>query len=110
MSTHATNDDRVAGIRACIRLRVKNIPGEILKRPWTLGQIFCQFRLQRDLDPLGDSHSFDDFRIPGGFDSEEDVKRWFVYDLGVEGQVARTEHHRITHEVYRGCRMEDGSL
>lgn len=106
----ATEASQVKGTRVCIRIALQSIPGEVFSRPFTLGDIFCQAQLEREFNPTGDGHSFDDLHIPQGFDSEKDVKRWFIYDLGVQGKVDSSEHYKIVHECYRGCRLEDGSL
>ncbi|WPG98149.1 Hypothetical protein R9X50_00093500 [Acrodontium crateriforme] len=104
------HQERVDGQRVCIYISVQSIPGSPSARPFTLGEIFCQIQFGRELNLYEDSHSIDDLHIPGGFDSENDVKRWFVYDLGVRQTLDSSEHHRILHEPYRGCRLDDGTL
>ena len=94
----------------CIRIALQSIPGEISRRPFTLGDIFCQAQLKREFNVAGDASSFDDLHIPQGFDSEKDVKRWFIYDLGVQGKIDPSEHYQIVHKCYRGCQLDDGSL
>lgn len=105
-----TEASQVLGTRVCIRMSLQNIPGEILRRPLTLGNIYCESQLKRKFKTAGDGHSFDDLHIPPGVESEEDVKRWFIYDFGVQGKVDSSDYDKIVHEAYRACRLEDGSL
>jgi hypothetical protein len=109
-TTSLADSPPLVGKRVVIRIALKSIPGDVLARPFTLGRIYCENELNRPFDAVGDSHQFDDLHIPPGFDSEEDVKRWFIYDFGVEGRVDPSEYTRIPHECYRGCQLEDGSL
>jgi hypothetical protein len=69
--------------------------------------LFCKAHLGRDLDEVnGRDHS----TIPPGFDSEEDVKRWFIFDFNVKALVSRENLRRdVRHECYLGC-MRDGEL
>lgn len=106
----ATEASQIKGTRVCIQIALQSIPGEVLRRPFTLGEIFCQVQLKREFDPIGDGSCYDDLHIPQGFDSEKDVKRWFIYDLGVQGKVDSSDYYKIAHECYRGCQLEDGSL
>jgi len=94
-------------LRVIIRIPLKYIPGEILARPLTLGKLFCEAHLHRDLDErCGRDHLI----IPPGFDSEQDVKRWFIIDYNVKGLVRREDLQRnVRHEYYLGC-MRDGEL
>jgi hypothetical protein len=94
-------------LRVIIRIPLKYIPGEIRARPFMLGRLFCKTRLGRDFDEVcRRDHS----TIPPGFDSEEDVKRWFLFDFNVK-EVVKRENLRQTvrHECYLGC-MRDGEL
>lgn len=62
-------------VRAIIRANVKKVPGNPLARPNTLGRLFCQQELQRDLKLRCDETGFDAVHTLPGFDSEKDVRR-----------------------------------
>jgi len=98
--------------RVLIRARVVDIPGDPLKRPWTLWQSFCHEKLKRD--PIYDSDSGerrDELHIPGGFDASTDIKRWFLIDVGVRGPKSPAEHLCLHYKVYRAILDEQkGSL
>lgn len=85
--------------RVIVFARVTDIPGDALARPCTLGNFLCNHELGRDLD-LNGADQFDYVHIPPGFDSENPVNRWFVYDLGVTGPLNETEVSQNLHCVY----------
>ena len=94
-------------LRVIIRIPLKYIPGEVLRRPFTLGQLFCKAHLGRDLD---EKCRRDHLTIPPGFDSDKDIKRWFIFDFNVKEFIGREDLRRtVRHECYRGC-LRDGEL
>ncbi|KAF1821981.1 uncharacterized protein K489DRAFT_380725 [Dissoconium aciculare CBS 342.82] len=93
-------------VRVCIRIPLKYIPGAILRRPVTLGEMFCETHLNRNFEAASGR---DHVTIPPGFDSENDVKRWFIFDFNVKGLVRRSDLRQIRHECYLGC-QKDGKL
>lgn len=86
--------------RVIIRVCVSDIPGEIGRRPNTLGQKFCSQILHRDFKKEIELSGFDSIHIPPGFDSTEPVSRWFVYDLNVKGELDKDAVKAIPHFVY----------
>jgi hypothetical protein len=92
--------------RIVIHARVTDIPGDPRERDITLGQLFsakvpCR-SFQQKITPEG----YDHVVIPPQFDSEEPVKRWFIYDLNVKGKKTREELLRTPHKVYLACKQE----
>ncbi|KAK4910571.1 hypothetical protein LTR49_020775 [Elasticomyces elasticus] len=76
--------------RVIVRAYVQDIPGDLQARPFTLGELFCQSELKRSLREHNDN-GFDAVHIPPSFDSENNVKVWFMFDLGVKGPITRGE-------------------
>lgn len=93
--------------RAIIRICVTNIPGEICRRPNTLGQIFCTNVLGRNFEHNVELPAYDMVHIPPGFDSEKDVKRWFVCDLNVQCELEREDVEKLPHAVYQASYIDD---
>lgn len=62
--------------RVVIKASVTDIPDDVLKRPITLGAIFCRKILERPLNTRIQESGFDAVHIPGGFDSERLLRRW----------------------------------
>ena len=87
--------------RIIIKACVTDIPGDVLSRPITLGELFCTKILNRKLDTCIHVSGFDAVHIPGGFDSETPLKRWFIYDLNVVEELGKDELLTITHSIYQ---------
>ena len=94
--------------RIIIRARVTDIPGDPYRRPITLGDLFCTQVLRRSFNTTITASSFDFVNIPQGFDSDDPVKRWFIYDLNV---ACRPEPQdlleRVPHQVYQASFIDD---
>lgn len=96
--------------RILIRAQVQSIPGDPLARPVTLGQIFCQTQLERDLVLDDENPTFDVPHVPPQFDSNDNISVWFMFDLGVRRQkpIARAELSKVPLEAYFACHDEEG--
>lgn len=82
-----------------IRAHVLQIPGVKEGRPHALGQIAFPCILGRSLQTTLDT-GFDAVHYAGNFDSEEDVKAWFMYDVGVTEKVDRKALEEIPLRCY----------
>jgi hypothetical protein len=96
--------------RFIIRVSVQDIPGDPLARPFTLCEKFCQDVLQRSARLEVCDDGFDAVHIPPSFDSEEDVRIWFMVDTGVKGKVRREDVHKIPLKAYLGRLDDDHNL
>ncbi|KAH8698129.1 hypothetical protein GQ44DRAFT_718427 [Phaeosphaeriaceae sp. PMI808] len=87
--------------RIIIKACVTDIPGDVCRRPITLGEIFCHKVLNRQLNTRIQESGFDAIHIPGGFDSKRPLRRWFIYDLNVVEELGKDELNTISHSVYQ---------
>ncbi|RMZ67686.1 hypothetical protein GMOD_00001646 [Pyrenophora seminiperda CCB06] len=92
--------DSTASMRVIIRVRVTDIPGEPLRRHTTLGEMFCDKILHRPLIAQPNPTCYDGMHIPDEFYSELPVKRWFIYDINVQGHLDREQLLDIPHKVF----------
>lgn len=65
-----------------------------------LCEVFCKAKLGRDSRL---QEGFDIVHVPGGFDSREHIRRWFLYDVGVTHTLAQHEVMRLAHKAYRAA-------
>lgn len=86
--------------RIIIGARVTDIPGNPQARHRTLASQFCKQKLNRVFDDELRLSSRDHIHIPGEFDSEKALMRWFVLDLNITGRLRQEEVLRLPHEVY----------
>ncbi len=92
-------------MRVIIRVRVTDLPGEPLARPWTLGNIVCDQFLHRPLNHHPHPSGYDGMVVLEGFDSDRPVERWFIYDLNVKCALSREELiATIPHKVFLASR------
>ena len=96
-------DARRVILHAC----VVDIPGCNQKRFHTLGNDFCQYRLDRPLQDQPSLSGYDHPHIPADFDSEKPLKRWFIYDFNVKGPLTKDQTLELPHEVYNASRKGD---
>lgn len=94
--------------RIIIRVCVTDIPGEISRRPDTLGQIFCSEVLHRDFNPDINLSGFDSIHIPPSFESLQPINQWFICDLNVVCELEKEELLAIPHRVYHAS-LVDGT-
>lgn len=94
--------------RFIIKVSVQNIPGDPSARPFSLQEIFSEKVLQRPprLEVCADG--FDAVHIPPDFDTGNDVRRWFIVDTGVTGNITRDDIHKIPLKAYLG-RLDDNN-
>ncbi|KAF2865504.1 hypothetical protein BDV95DRAFT_254538 [Massariosphaeria phaeospora] len=94
--------------RIIVRARITDIPGELCRRPITLGEIFCTEILGRSFNTKVSASTFDAVHIPHGFDSDKPVKRWFIYDLNVACNLEEQELlASIPHHVYQASLVDN---
>lgn len=96
--------------RFIIKVSVQNIPGGLSARPFSLQEIFSEKVLGRSprLEVCADG--FDVVHIPPDFDTERDVRRWFIVDTGVSGNIPRDDIHKIPLKAYLGHLDENHEL
>ena len=89
--------------RILIHISVTAIPGAPAKRPWTLWELFCQQQLQRKpiYKESVPTDGFDSIHIPPNFDSANNIRVWFLIDVGVKEYIPPAEVVNLPHEVYR---------
>lgn len=105
-SIDAGSTSAITSTRVIIRACVTDIPGEVNRRPNTLGQIFCTEVLHRDFRPAIQLSGFDSMHIPPQFDSSEPICRWFVCDLNVVEELDDKQLLRIPHVVYQASLVD----
>lgn len=81
--------------RIIIRAPVQQIPGDPLERPFTLCDRFCRSVIGRPLD-----RNSDGVHIPPSFDSDQDVRIWFMLDLGVSTPISREDLQKVPLKAY----------
>lgn len=87
--------------RVAVYARVTDIDGDPLERPITLGRDVCARFLMRDLqDTIVASRGYDAVHYPPNFDSEKDIRRYFLFDLGVTGRLSLEELAKLPHYVF----------
>ena len=80
---------------------MQDIPGDCLARPFTVGEHFCRNVLIRPLrDKEDGDNGFDAVHIPPSFDSNQNVKIWFMLDIGVQGPISREQLPHIPLRAY----------
>ena len=93
--------------RVIIYACVTDLPGNPQARHYTLGDLFCKQVLKRHLNAKLQVSGYDHMYIPPGFDSDQPVKRWFIYDLNVTGRLKEEELLAIPHMVFLASRQND---
>ncbi|KAF1991386.1 hypothetical protein K402DRAFT_322753 [Aulographum hederae CBS 113979] len=93
--------------RVIIQACVTDIPGCPRKRFHVLGDDFCQYRLGRSFQWQVSVSGYDGCLILADCDSDEPLKRWFVYDFHVKTLLTEEEVLGLPHEVYRASRQGD---
>jgi hypothetical protein len=93
--------------RIVIKVCVTDIPGDVLRRPITLGELFCTKKLNRELNTRIQRSGFDAVHIPGGYDSKKPLRRWFIYDLNVVEEIGKDKLRTIPHAVYQAHLVKD---
>lgn len=93
--------------RVLLRVCVTDIPGCNQKRFHALGNDFCQYHLGRNIRDRPSLSGYDHPHIPGDFDSDKPLKRWFVYDFNVKGPLTKEQTLVLPHDVYIASRQGD---
>lgn len=96
-------------LRVIIWARVMDIPSKPGARPGCLGDIFCQQVLGREMNHDLNAACHDADHCLPFFDSQNDVRAWFLHDFNVTGPLDKTEVVKVAHRVYLATRKDDGS-
>jgi len=90
-----------------IRVRVQDIPSNKNSRVRCLGKEFCQQVMGREmnLDLESACHGAEHY-LPN-FDSDNDVRSWFIYDFNVKGTLSRQDLLDVPDMVYLASRVND---
>ncbi|KAL2835567.1 hypothetical protein BJY01DRAFT_238745 [Aspergillus pseudoustus] len=86
--------------RAVVYANVTDIPGHPQRRFHTLAAAFCNEVLGRELQLKLDPSWFDHVHIPPDYDSGRPLKRWFIIDFGVRGELSTQSVQQLPHLVY----------
>ncbi|KAB8076362.1 hypothetical protein BDV29DRAFT_170110, partial [Aspergillus leporis] len=94
-------------MRVIISACVTDIGGHPQRRHNTLGTAFCEEVLNREFFATLQPAGYDHVHIPADFDAVKPVKRWFVFDLNVRGELGAADVAQIPHRVYLASRQGD---
>lgn len=93
--------------RVLISAAVQQIPGEPGARPWTMWELFCTHELHRNVrtasTPSQPELGVDAIHVLPNFDSSNDVKAYFLTDVGVKEGDDQPDVASIPFEVYRAA-------
>ena len=103
----SSNNANPAPRRVLINASVQQISGEPGARPWKIWELFCNHQLRRDArttphqsDPdLG----VDEVHVLPNYDSPNNIKAYFLTDVGVKGGADEIDVAPIPFEVYRAA-------
>ncbi|PKY01764.1 hypothetical protein P168DRAFT_241715 [Aspergillus campestris IBT 28561] len=95
--------------RVMVYARVTDIAGDPQRRHNSLGETFCKQILGRDFHAELQPSFYDHVHIPADFDSDQPLKRWFIFDLGVKQQLTAEAVAQMPHSVYMASR-QNGEL
>lgn len=93
--------------RILISAGVQQIPGEPGARPWKLWDLFCMHQLHREArttpyQPHPDT-GVDEVHVLPNHDSPNDVRAYFLTDVGVKEGADKVDVTSIPFEVYRAA-------
>lgn len=86
--------------RIVIYARVTDIDGCPQGRHVKIGEEFCENILSPPFRPSVHPEGYDHVHIPGDFDSQEPLKRWFILDLDVTQPLSEEDVLQLPHQVY----------
>lgn len=86
---------------------VTDIAGDPQRRHNSLGETFCKQVLGRPFHAELQPCCYDHVHIPADFDSDRPLKRWFIFDLGVQQQLPAEAVAQIPHSVYLASCQDD---
>ena len=95
--------------RVMVYAHVTDIAGDPQRRHNVLGKLFCKQILGRDFHVDLQPSCYDHVHIPADFDSDQPLKRWFIFDLGVKQQLTAEAVAQIPHSVYMAS-YQNGEL
>src|ERR1700709_232454 len=94
-------------LRVIIRVHVMDIPSERNARVRCLGNNFCQQILCLEMNHNLEAECHDAEHCLPNFDSNHDIKEWFLYDFNVTGPLDKAEVINIPLRVYYATRRKD---
>lgn len=86
--------------RVIIRINVRTIPGNSQSRPFTVGEAFSLSTFKQSMRNEQSADGFDAVHIPPHFDTDHNVKVWFMYDFGVKHELSRLEVTKLPLNAY----------
>lgn len=86
--------------RVIVNAALQRIPGNAGERPFTLGNAFSRCIYDRPLRINNGVGPFDAVHVPRDVDSEYNVKRWFMFDIGVTRSIARADLGEVPLKAY----------
>ena len=99
-----TND---APRRILISAGVQQIPGEPGGRPWKMWELFCEHQLHREARTTAHQSQqdlgVDEVHVLPNHDSPNDVKAYFLTDVGVKEGAEDIDVASVPFEVYRAA-------
>ncbi|KAM0706868.1 hypothetical protein Q7P35_006198 [Cladosporium inversicolor] len=99
------NDATPVPRREPINAGVQQIPGEPGARPWKIWELFCNHQLHREARMTPHQSQIDlgvdEVHVLPNYDSPNDIKAYFLTDVGVEEGADKIDLASIPFEVYR---------
>lgn len=93
--------------RILISAGVQQIPGEPGGRPWKMWELFCEHHLHREARTTAhesqQDSGVDEVHVLPNHDSPNDVKAYFLTDVGVQKKSDEIDVASIPFEVYRAA-------
>lgn len=95
--------------RVMVYVHVTDIAGDPQRRHNSLGETLCKQILGREFHAELQPSCYDHVHIPADFDSDQPLKRWFIFDLSVRQQLTAEAVTQIPHSVYMAS-CQNGEL
>ena len=86
--------------RVIVHVCVTNVPGDPQRRHNTLGEILCKQVLGREFHAKLQPPCYDHVHIPADIDSDQPLKRWFIFDITVKQQFDTKAVTQLPHSVF----------
>ena len=93
--------------RIIVKAYITDLPGTPQERHRSLGDLICQQLLGRKINVSFKDSTYDHIHIPGDFDSDRPVHKYFIYDLNITRALEKEELLQIPHLVYSINRNND---
>lgn len=93
--------------RILISAGVQQIPGQPGGRPWKMWELFCEQQLHREArttaNQTQEDLGVDEVHVLPNHDSPNDVKAYFLTDVGVKKEAKEIDVRSVPFEVYRAA-------